>query len=1091
MPVVSAAFADAFLLVYAVFSLAVAARLSTALLALTLRCTYCRFFPDTLPDAFTEVSTDASPDVSTDASHASILSATHVTDILPAIYMLFDGVRRFSAMVDGPMLARPMKKPLRAAPGLNNEVVRHKDIVREKAKKEERLQAQLAGYGSHTQQRYREMQVDSGMRESSEPAAPGYDFGTAVAVDASAQDLQTARLEMEVDEGPDGQDTEDFVHVLRDIMNHPCIYCYRDTRTWKQRLERTTHNWSSLYEALTEAYLGWSYPGNLGDEPTPGDQTSPNGNAPRHEGDQSASPTPPMPGPEDMHSAPASPHHGPPSDSSCDAPPSTSGASRAASPQRDTRYDFTMDVIDMVTLDETHHFKRDASDLTPIALAKAGFLATSPLAPTLAISFPTLEMFRRLRRRKASYSIEAFAKVVCDMYGYPYRRRFRTAISDSYDVYLQILRNVDTQVKHAILHLEDEANLRFQRVLAMDGNNSLKRIAKIGDRNIADTREFVDSDYYLLSDYVDRYKDEVKNTRECAHARGEDIIEDDGDGTWSDEEGEPGEHKGEGPADFAGAADMLRECTKNWKSAVRDETKKMWGVFDETGIFAAACRHGFILWIIDMVRSGELAKYALAIVAKTLDVFEDAGMFGYDIGCTFEGTILNSSLGEEFSRRQCRCIVNAFHGYSHSHSCQTINHPTVVKGAGNNDLETMERVFSGSNELAPITRYASRYHRRVNIDIYFQQWDEDKYMNLGNTIYNFYRHAIDNINNNAYELQQWLAQTGRTLEDLGAWEKEEAAYFAQLGKVAEADRYAVEYVTRLREYWDLDNCIGTATSSFVTSIPEDYQPLAVKRWRADTQYRNAISRTQKQETQMRVLRERRTSALTEVVALETHMAYKVRTQIAKSLHSRSKAIRRAVDAYNRAAKGMVPPRATLDWTKVTHYNFLEEFELLRDTRNDLNGKPWADSLTRQYMKKARKIERSREEIERCNIEVCRLHTSVLEENVALDKAVASSKNDRHALAGAIEDFAKRRKCVNTRQMASISKIYALPGFSGNPTPGRRKGSSISILSSDASLVGTGVQLELQEMPGDNSEDEPEEEEIMQVTRVLEFATNLT
>jgi hypothetical protein len=38
-----------------------------------------------------------------------------------------------------------------------------------------------------------------------------------------------------------------------------------------------------------------------------------------------------------------------------------------------------------------------------------------------------------------------------------------------------------------------------------------------------------------------------------------------------------------------------------------DITKKMWGIFDETGIFLALCRHGFALVIADMVMSGELS----------------------------------------------------------------------------------------------------------------------------------------------------------------------------------------------------------------------------------------------------------------------------------------------------------------------------------------------------------------------------------------------------------------------------------------------------------------------------------------------------
>lgn len=37
-----------------------------------------------------------------------------------------------------------------------------------------------------------------------------------------------------------------------------------------------------------------------------------------------------------------------------------------------------------------------------------------------------------------------------------------------------------------------------------------------------------------------------------------------------------------------------------------DLSKKVWSIFDETGIFLAICRHGYSLLIADMVKSGEL-----------------------------------------------------------------------------------------------------------------------------------------------------------------------------------------------------------------------------------------------------------------------------------------------------------------------------------------------------------------------------------------------------------------------------------------------------------------------------------------------------
>lgn len=47
-------------------------------------------------------------------------------------------------------------------------------------------------------------------------------------------------------------------------------------------------------------------------------------------------------------------------------------------------------------------------------------------------------------------------------------------------------------------------------------------------------------------------------------------------------------------------------CAVRWKAAASDEKKKMWAIFQESGLFASACRHGMILWIADLIQSGEL-----------------------------------------------------------------------------------------------------------------------------------------------------------------------------------------------------------------------------------------------------------------------------------------------------------------------------------------------------------------------------------------------------------------------------------------------------------------------------------------------------
>ncbi len=47
-------------------------------------------------------------------------------------------------------------------------------------------------------------------------------------------------------------------------------------------------------------------------------------------------------------------------------------------------------------------------------------------------------------------------------------------------------------------------------------------------------------------------------------------------------------------------------CKSHWQNMSEDTTAKLWGIFEEMGIFVAICRHGCILKAADMVQSGEL-----------------------------------------------------------------------------------------------------------------------------------------------------------------------------------------------------------------------------------------------------------------------------------------------------------------------------------------------------------------------------------------------------------------------------------------------------------------------------------------------------
>ena len=152
-----------------------------------------------------------------------------------------------------------------------------------------------------------------------------------------------------------------FQILVHMVSAHPRQY--GDSRTWHQRLVQKQLNWQPLLPSLTQAYLRWKYP--------------------------------------QVASSPGTP-------TTCqDEGLSTEPIS----------YDFDITTIDLYTLASSMYIPRTASMTAPEALMLQGYMATSPISPSLAISIKTLELFRILRSRKASLSVEAYAKALCDLYG--------------------------------------------------------------------------------------------------------------------------------------------------------------------------------------------------------------------------------------------------------------------------------------------------------------------------------------------------------------------------------------------------------------------------------------------------------------------------------------------------------------------------------------------------------------------------------------------------------------------------------------------------------------------------------------------------
>ncbi len=73
-------------------------------------------------------------------------------------------------------------------------------------------------------------------------------------------------------------------------------------------------------------------------------------------------------------------------------------------------------------------------------------------------------------------------------------------------------------------------------------------------------------------------------------------------------------------------------------------------------------------------------------------------------------------------------------------------------------------------------------------------------------------------------------------------------------------------------------------------------------------------------------------------------------------------------------KALEPPRPMLKWEDVIEYTLLSEFDLLKDTREDIREKPWANSAVREASDAYYRIIRAQEEVHQLNIEIRRFVT---------------------------------------------------------------------------------------------------------------------
>ncbi|KAF7374152.1 hypothetical protein MSAN_00296900 [Mycena sanguinolenta] len=739
------------------------------------------------------------------------------------------------------------------------------------------------------------------------------------------------------------------------------------------------------------------------------------------------------------------------------------GASRVKTPTMVEEIQITVvDLYDTSTIDV--ELSADGAGVAA-ALIKQGLIPCSPWMPSVAIATRVLELYRTTHTRCPQLAIQPFVKSLCDLHGVPYRPYLRQQFSVAYDVYLELRQQTDKLVGSALgrdapnwrmkhtcpacmYKLEGEDELIFSMLTTMDGNDSLKRVLRRSktdgsedEPTLGPSIEREDSrdggdDYFLSREEVDRWaKDRVA-----------DIL----------------------------PTDAKNPCSDRWKNMINDVTSRMWGIFDETGIFLALCRHGFVLVVADMVRSGELAKYPLAIVNSLLDAFGLKVGGGYDIGCHFETTIDKSQLGDKARSNHFRSLVGSFHGHAHNRLCQLSFLATYVEGIGLEDLEGCERFFSRSNALAKSVRYASKFHRRQEIATFMKQSDDlETYANLSKFLCDNYRQALKILKTEP-ELKRWMVQ--ERIEDYDTfhlWLEEERDYLTGMEDGLPKKREEtvdMEYVNKLKKLQSSQERLSSILKAEKAALSDGaaFNPAPVSqvtRRHAIEQRNKDLELVEDLETKLGIITRWTSSAPEWIVAekkIKDHgyldaldqieriiverllemtkihqlgTGYKMRSHIAKALQARSKAIRKAIDRYNLVAADMDPPRPSLSWDEVVNYSFLAEFDILRDTEDGIQSKPWTRPSYRLAMDKYFKILRAREEIQRLNIEIKRVVTWIRDEDRFLRKKEAEYQDTDPLLAVQISRYRRRRARSDDNHMQRFWALAKTPGFTGSVVPG--------------------------------------------------------
>ncbi|KAJ8073036.1 hypothetical protein PM082_019904 [Marasmius tenuissimus] len=755
------------------------------------------------------------------------------------------------------------------------------------------------------------------------------------------------------------------------------------------------------------------------------------------------------------------------------------------------------------------------------SLIRQGYFPCNPLIHKSAITTRMLELYYYLFVRCPRQTIQPFIRAICDLHGIRFQHYLCVQFSSSFDAFIAVKNRIRKKVKVFLRRdqpdwrslnacpacqypVEGEKQLEIEFLGAMDGNDSLKRVERretTGEnggpgrlKEREDPREG-GREYFLSREEVD----------------------------WWERDNWPNHKDWEPPP--PGNGEKKNGCEERWSNMKDAHTEHEKVMYDETGVFVSTCRHMFVLWIADMVKSGEGRKLALAILSRYLNACkkereeyslpDPSGSkgFGYDIGCGFNATVEKSPLKELAVEEKLKILIGLMHGHAHNRRCQLLYLMIYIFAAGIEDLEVLERLFSQSNALTSATRHASRFHRRQMIEEWMYHHDNfESYANLSKFIYNNYAQVLEILAEKEKIFKEMEEIGVEKPSDVLGWLAEEREYLDSRQDTPEEDEAIIELFRKLVSLKSCQERLASSRTVFLQYKPGDKDETArlersmrqdneletklmaevhvlehklnIKdRWTEDSEEWDKAAEMSKNQDYQKAIDRLEALVVARIFELsKMHLAstgYKMRQHLGKALKTRSAAIKTAVDNFNKAAVSL--GKDTLSYDTVIEKTYLSELDFLRETRDDVRTKKWAQPANRTLVTKYCKIWGAHYELDRLHVEIKRLVTYMKEERNFLRAAEAYLEQSDPALAHQIALYRWERGRFQAWHRMRLRRIYKLPGF--DPaylqyfSPGRGlKRSALPREWEESEEIGDDLAEPEQAMPRDNDDDDDGDED---------------